>query len=300
VSSAPVIADAAAESVAILDADNRVIRSGSAVLPIYSLTKTFIAATVIQSRIELTCRVSDWFDRHWVPRGADITVAQLLTHQSGIQDYFSASTAYSDAVAQQSTEASTVVWSDDTYADHTLRQPLWFEPGTAFAYSNPGYWLLGQILQKETDQSLAELIATHITDPLELGSVRLAEGIFAEDLPNYSAAWVWHGLLLASSTDVARFLASPLIDPLRTQLVEVAGKHASWQKPHYGYGLMIEPGKRYGHNGDGPGFSAACYKFARTGHTLCVLRRTQGLNAEAAEGSAMHQLLTLEGQLSGS
>ena len=300
------IADDAIESVAIFDANNRAIQDGSAVLPIYSLTKTFIAATVIAAKINLSSPISRWFDSHWVPRGADINVAQLLSHQSGIRDYFSGSTAYSEAVARasqtkQQNNQPTKTWSDDTYADHTLRQPLWFEPGTSFGYSNPGYWLLVEILQKETDRSLAELINSYISRPLELESVSLAEGLFANDLPHYSAGWVWHGLLLASATDVARFMASPLIEPLRTHLVAVVGDQPGWQKPHYGYGLMVEPGERFGHNGDGPVFSAACYKFQKSGHTLCVLKRTRDLDSEPdakeVDGAAMHRLLALHAQL---
>gem|GEM_PF-4740810 len=99
-STSRVIADDAIESIAILDANNRVIQDGSAVLPIYSLTKTFIAATLIAAQIDLSFPISRWFDSHWVPRGADINVAQLLSHQSGIRDYFSGSTAYSEARAQ--------------------------------------------------------------------------------------------------------------------------------------------------------------------------------------------------------
>ena len=294
----PVIADDASESVAILDANNRVIQTGSAVLPIYSLTKTFIAATVVARQIDLRSPISRWFDTHWVPRGADINVAQLLSHQSGIQDYFSASTEYSDAVALATkTKQQTKPWSDDTFADHTLRQPLWFEPGTSFGYSNPGYWLLGQILQKESGRSLAELFDAHISKPLDLESIRLAEGKFANDLPHYSAGWVWHGLLLASATDVARFMASPLIEPLREQLVAVAGDQPGWHKPHYGYGLMVEPGERFGHNGDGPGFSAACYKFQKSGHTLCELQRTGGSDEQDTDGAAMRRLLSLQAQL---
>lgn len=304
-STSRVIADDAIESIAILDANNRVIQDGSAVLPIYSLTKTFIAATLIAAQIDLSFPISRWFDSHWVPRGADINVAQLLSHQSGIRDYFSGSTAYSEAVAKASqTDQPIKTWSDDTYADHTLRQPLWFEPGTSFGYSNPGYWLLGQILQRETDTSLAELINSHISKPLELESVSLAEGQFANDLPHYSAGWVWHGLLLASATDVARFMASPLIEPLREQVVAVTGDQPGWQKPHYGYGLMVEPDERFGHNGDGPVFSAACYRFQKSGHTLCVLQRTRGLksgpgaqDSKDADGAAMHRLLALHAKI---
>lgn len=282
-------ADEAAESIAILGPDNSLVRSGSAILPIYSLTKTFIAACVVESKLDLSSPVSRWIDHTWVPDGAQMSLAHLLTHTSGIADYFSASSAYSEAIA-----SGEPPWSDDTYANHTLRAQRLFPPGTSFAYSNPGYWLLGQILEKELESDMATIIDTYIAQPLGLGSLHWAQGTFADDLPDYPAEWVWHGLLLASANDVARFMASPMIDALHSQLTEVPGGHPSWRHPHYGLGLMVEPDERFGHNGEGPGFSASCYRFAATGHTLCVLMR---ISATTPEEAAMRRLLELHGEL---
>ena len=282
-------ADAAKESIAILGANNTVVRSGQAVLPIYSLTKTFIAACVVQSKIDLNTPISRWIDRSWVADGEQISVAHLLSHTSGIADYFSTSKAYSDAVANGDTP-----WSDETYADHTLRAPRLFATGTNFAYSNPGYWLLGQILVKELASDMASIIDACVAQPLGLESLHWAKGRFANDLPNYPAEWVWHGLLLASADDVARFMASPMIDALREPLTLVPGGHPSWRHPHYGLGLMVEPNERFGHNGEGPGFSASCYRFPTDGHTICVLTRT---SADTQEEAAMRRLLELHAEV---
>ena len=134
------------------------------------------------------------------------------------------------------------------------------------------------------------MISRDIAEPLELESLVWAQGLFAEDLPHYPAEWVWHGLLLANANDVARFMASSLVQDLREPLTHVAGKHPGWRDPHYGYGLMVEPGQRFGHNGGGPGFSASCFHFETTGKTLCVLMRSAG--SDSAE-PAMRQLLEL-------
>ena len=317
----PALADDVDKSIAILKPDGTLLalaqsktpqsktHSNNAVLPIYSLTKTFLAAAVMDCGININLPISRWFEKTLVPRGGEITVAQLLTHSSGIPDYFSASPAYSAAVlaAQQATPASNTSatetatkapWSDEVFAEHTLRQPLIFEPGSGFSYSNPNYWLLGRILERETDCSVAEVVQEHIAKPLGLESMRWAEGIFAKDLPNYASGWVWHGLLLGSALDVARFMASPLIDALRSQPVDVPGSHPDWVRPQYGYGLMIEPGECFGHNGEGPGYSASCFHFNQSNHTLCVLRRSPNSGAPGDnEGTALQDLRALYRQI---
>ena len=58
---------------------------------------------------------------------------------------------------------------------------------------------------------------------------------------------------------------------------------------------MIEPGERYGHNGGGPGYTAACYHFEQSGRTICALDRGSG-NEEVA----MQAVLRLEAGYSSS
>lgn len=268
-------------AVAIVDRAGTLDAAADAPLPIYSLTKTFIAAAVVALGIDLREPIATWIDRAWAPRGSEITVQHLLQHTSGLRDYGGLS-AYHDAV-----KTGGAAWSDETFADHTLRRPLLFEPGAGWAYSNPGYWLLGQIAQRETGLDLAGVFQRTIVEPLGLRSVRLAHGVFSDALPSYPAEWVWHGLLLASAADVARFMASDLAARLAEHIVPVPGQHPHWIVPHYGYGVMVEPGVRYGHLGAGPGFSAACFKFIASGRTICVSMQSQ------REGAAHEHLLAL-------
>ncbi len=268
-------------SVAKMDSNGGLDAAADDPLPIYSLTKTFIAAAIVALGIDLREPIATWIDRSWVPRSAEITVQHLLQHTGGLRDY-GGLPAYHDAV-----KAGGAAWSDETFADHTLRRTLLFEPGAGWAYSNPGYWLLGQIAQRETGLDLAGVFRRTIVEPLGLHSVHLAHGVFSDALPTYRAEWVWHGLLLASAADVARFMASDLAARLAEHIVPVPGQHPHWIAPHYGYGVMVEPGLRYGHLGSGPGFSAACFKFIASGRTLCVLMQSE------LDGAAHEHLLAL-------
>jgi len=60
---------------------------------------------------------------------------------------------------------------------------------------------------------------------------------------------------------------------------------------------MAEPGERFGHNGEGPGYSASAFHFEHSGETICVLMRTEAQPVESSAGStadpAMRRLLEL-------
>jgi D-alanyl-D-alanine carboxypeptidase len=257
------------QSTAWLDGYGRVIESSGDPLPIYSITKTFIAAAILALKIDLQAPISGWIDPAICPRANNITVEHLLTHTSGLRDYGN-NPAYIEAVKTRQP-----AWADETFAEHTLRQPLLFEPGAGWSYSNPNFWLLSQIAQRQSGLDFEGVIRQQIILPLRLAQTRVANGIFSSRLPEYPAGWVWHGLLIASAEDVARFMASGLVTPLGRHLVKVPGVQPLWDAPHYGYGLMVEPGVRLGHNGGGPGYTASCFKFIAPDVTGCVLTESE-------------------------
>ena len=255
-------------SVAIADSKGNFLELLDEVLPIYSLAKPLIASTVFSAGVDIKRPVSYWIEPDLVPRGGDITVEQLLNHTSGLRDY-GGLPEYAEAIVSKQTP-----WSDETFADHTLRLPLQFEPGQGWAYSNPGYWLLTQIVQKEAGLSLDDVIARYVAEPLGLEQTRVVHGRFADDLPSYPAEWVWHGVIISTARDMVRFMSSSLAEPLLGRSTPLGFSHPAWDAPHYAYGLMVEPDVRYGHNGEGPGYSASCFHFFEQQLTGCVLTQS--------------------------
>ncbi len=253
------------KSIAWLDRHGVVIETSIDTLPIYSITKTFIAAAICAMDLDLDAPVSHWIDTTILPRADDIQVKHLLQHTSGLRDYGNLP-EYMQAV-----ESRQPAWTDAEFSQHTLHQPLLFEPGTKFSYSNPGYWLLSQIAQRESQLDFDDVIDKYIIHPLGLVQTKAVHGIFSPVLPDYPAEWVWHGLVISTALEVARFMASDLVVPLLQKQIRVPGTFPHWTEPHYGFGLMIEPNVRYGHEGGGPGFSAACYRFLPSNLTGCVL-----------------------------
>jgi CubicO group peptidase (beta-lactamase class C family) len=242
-------------SIAICDPHGDFVQVVDNELPIYSVAKPFIAAAIFELGVDIEVTLSDWFDQSLVPRGSEISVRQLLNHTSGLCDY-GALPEYDEAV-----RSGQPPWSDEEFADRTLRQPLRFAPGRGWSYSNPGYWLLTQIIKQESGVSFDDAIRKLITDPLQLTSVHVAHGRFADDLPRYPAEWVWHGVLISNARDVVRFMRSEMVEPLLQGQTKVPVNHPLWKNPHHSCGLMVEPGVRYGHNGEGPNYSASCFHF---------------------------------------
>ena len=84
-------------ALAVADGNGDFLLSDDTVLPIYSLTKTYIAACVLASEIDLQATADRWLGPDQLPRGADLSVQQLLTHTSGLTDY-GALPAYHQAI----------------------------------------------------------------------------------------------------------------------------------------------------------------------------------------------------------
>lgn len=65
-------------SIAITDDAGGFLHREDAVLPIYSLTKPFLASAIFAAGININEPVSRWIEDKTFPRTADVSVAQLL------------------------------------------------------------------------------------------------------------------------------------------------------------------------------------------------------------------------------
>ncbi|MFC7319816.1 serine hydrolase domain-containing protein [Halobacillus campisalis] len=105
--------------------------------------------------------LADCLDIHFPNFDKEITIHHLLTHTSGIPDYFDEEkmSDYED------------LWKDyPVYQINSLKdflplfqkEPMKFEPGHRFHYNNAGYIVLGLILEEQTGRSFNEYIETEI------------------------------------------------------------------------------------------------------------------------------------------
>lgn len=134
-----------------------------------SVTKTFTATVVLQlvgeGRLRLEDPIEVWLPGV-VPDGHRVTVRHLLNHTSGVYDYL-----YTLPMPPQQAffDNRWRTWTPSELVQRAVANPPTFAPpGSAFAYSNTGYTLLGQIIEEVTGRSYGEEIESRIIGPLNL------------------------------------------------------------------------------------------------------------------------------------
>lgn len=125
-----------------------------------SVSKQFTATCILQlvdaGRLSLQTTLAEAFPG-FPPYGADVTVAQLLTHTSGIPDYedYVADTAMNPQL-KDSGVLAILERLDEGY----------FPPGTQFRYSNSAYALLALMVEKYSGLPYGTYLQAHIFEPL--------------------------------------------------------------------------------------------------------------------------------------
>jgi CubicO group peptidase (beta-lactamase class C family) len=125
-----------------------------------SITKQFTAAVVLMLEQQGKLKVEDPVSKYLPDAPAacgKVTIHHLLTHTSGIPN-FTSFPDYVKTMTLPSPAAETVKRFRD--------KPLEFEPGSQFRYSNSGYLLLGNLIEKITGRSYEELVGKWIFEPL--------------------------------------------------------------------------------------------------------------------------------------
>jgi D-alanyl-D-alanine carboxypeptidase len=134
-----------------------------------SITKTFVATVVLQlvgkGRLGLDDPVEEWLPGV-VPDGHRVTVRHLLNHTSGLYDF-------QDTLPMPPTreffDNRWRTWTAAEVVGRALANPPTFEPpGSAFAYSNTNYTLLGEIIEKVTGRPYARVVERRLIRPLRL------------------------------------------------------------------------------------------------------------------------------------
>jgi N-acyl-D-amino-acid deacylase len=67
---------------------------------------------------------------------------------------------------------------------YAMGKPLDFAPGTAYAYSNFGYCVLGRIIQAVTKKTYEEYVTNQILSPLGITKMRLGKNLLKDRAPN--------------------------------------------------------------------------------------------------------------------
>ncbi len=153
-----------------------------------SQTKTFVAALTLQLVAEKKLVLNAPIERYLpgvVPNGTNITVRMLLQHTSGLFNYTNDSEFLVRAISEPTTPIPVKAILDTAFS-----HPATFAPGTDWSYSNTGYVVLGQMLEKVTGRPLGDLLQRRIAKPLHLRDTYLADPFAENTGPGFAHAYI--------------------------------------------------------------------------------------------------------------
>ena len=265
-----------------------------------SLNKMWTAIALAQlveaHEVSFTDPLSKYINYPNATSAASIRLQHLLSHTSGLQSYFT------DEFDRSARNALRTV---DDFLMLSQRQPLAFEPGTDWRYSNTGMLVAGKVVEIVSGQTYFDYVHTHV-----LGHAGMdRSGFFELDRVNenlavgYAKRWSPDGCEIVNNifehvvrggpagggystvADMFRFtealsngtlLSTAMAEVLTTPKPELGS-------PLYGYGFTIHPERAlYGHDGRFTGISANLdIVTSPPGWVAVVLANDNGMRAPA-------------------
>ncbi|HEY5837284.1 serine hydrolase domain-containing protein [Streptomyces sp.] len=239
-----------------------------------SITKTFVAVLVMRLRDEGLLELTDPLARHLPGTTAgEVTVGQLLAHTSGL-----------------ASETPGPWWERTPgelrpeLADVLGAEPGKHPAGRRYHYSNPGYALLGALVEKVRGMPWGAALRAEVLEPLGLTRTTLLQqspaavgfavhpwaDVMRPEAVQETGRMAPAGQLWSTAADLARwaaFLAMGHEDVLGAETVAHMREPAAPPEatdPDGGYGLGVQLLRRdgrtlAGHTGSMPGFLAALW-----------------------------------------
>ncbi len=252
---------------------------------ICSITKQFTALAIMQLQEKGLLDVNDTLSKFLpdFPRGEEITIHQLLCHTSGLSEE-PIKAVYKSRIAKDRNNTT------DEYISLFKRIKLNFEPGTGYEYSNPGYDLLGVIIEKVSGMSFENYISKYILKPLDMMDSGYSKGQGSEE--NHAIGYRYgstlqptgyfdgyaSGGLYSTVEDLYRWdraLYTDIIlskDSIELMYKPYASDPQSGYK--YGYGFMLRSiagHKSVMHTGGYDGFRAIIIRFIEEDAVIIML-----------------------------
>ena len=144
------------------DVARRISMDSTTTLLAYSMSKTITAAAVLRLVTEGRVRLDDPIARYVdsLPYPGTITVRQLLSHTSGIPNPIPLRWVHLASAHATFDERAALA---AVLRDHPkVSSP----PGSRYAYSNIGYWLLGAVVERASGRPFTTYVAEQVLAPL--------------------------------------------------------------------------------------------------------------------------------------
>ena len=268
----------------------------STVFAIASFTKAFTAMSVMileeRGLISVNDTVADYISGF--PNGGRITIDHLLSHTSGLYDFLSNPSLW---------ENKDSFHLPEQLLQYFMNEPLNFEPGTQFEYSNSNYITLGNIIERVSGMSFRDFIKDNILEPLNMRHTSYDP--YEADFPRKAVGYddleppveaMYFNSSIPYSAGAMRSTAMDLYkwdQALYTeQLVSAATRERMFTPGlgDYGYGWYIdnldvngEMHKQIWHWGSYFGFHSYIARLVDDEVTIIILRNTPQVTADPQE-----------------
>lgn len=230
-----------------------------------SITKMFTAVMILQlveeEKLKLDSSLEKFFPE--LPNAGIMSIADVLSHRSGIHDVTS-----DPSLRPKRTENI----SKEEMLKLVYQGKPDFAPGTNFSYSNSGYFVLGNLVEKVTGKPYQKVLEKKILSPLglkntyvkvnpldsakneSLSYVRLET--WQEQPQTHSSILFGSGVLISTSGDLVKFMEGLFNGKLIS--AESLQKMIPGEKPYgLGMGSFTFAGRTfYGHTGGIDGFGS--------------------------------------------
>lgn len=271
-----------------------------------SVTKTMTSACILQladqGLLNLDDSLYQWLDT--IPYiNPNITIRQLLRHESGIYDVLGNPACQPTLLSDQDS-----VWNALDLVN-TFIAPPQFNPGAAWAYSNTNYFLLGAIIEVVTGNTFYDELRTRFFAPLNMTTIATPahetlsspvahvwmdlnnDGI-TEDAHNFyfnylslnSAAGAAGGYY-ATPSDITRwmrtYMRGDLLSPAMMTQAQTTVAAPGLPSTTYGLGLMKKMFvgyQGYGHGGD-LAYAASSWYFPARDLSITVFNNDAKFNS---------------------
>lgn len=260
---------------------------------IASVTKQFTAALVLQlveeGLVDLDAPLTQYLPDYPAAQGDRVTIHQLLSHTSGIPEHVGAP-GFADLMRDPV--------EPDSFLSVFSGRTLDFEPGSAYRYSNSGYYVLGVLVERVTGQSYASALRERLLAPLGLDDTSYDDGSTVLDRAASGYVRTGGGFEHAPYVDPSVPYAAGMLSSTARDLFRwTEALHASepFESPatfdrmttpvlaDYGYGIGVSDlvlgevtARSVGHDGSIPGFSSFVVHFPESGRTVVVLDNASG------------------------
>ena len=275
-----------------------------------SVSKQFAATAIMLLQEQGLLSTSDTIDAYFPDfvYGGSITIQNLLSMRSGLFT--------GDGIVPNSGEAPSLVPEEYGFSyDNTMEenrqaalawlfeQPLNFEPGTRYEYSNSNYFLLAQIVEQVAGMPYEDFVRQRIFEPLGMNrsgfihelwhedNVALPPAADAENFEAPIASGVLQGAadLVTTAGDIDKWLTA-----LRQKTLLSEESYAEMTQDYspddgkYGYGLMLHMPNGIGHTGMLSAYTSLAYTRPDKGYNFFAVS-----NNKASVSDELLQLATM-------